>query len=136
MRPPRILVPNPPSAPLPPTLNAKITSALLSHTNCIPKLQKSLVTECRDVAWLDKIRERSLQLFREDESRDYDEVMRILVEEARGEKDRSQQQEVQRGKSEKGKKVDVTIPAKAIDEAIKIVSEGLDNIVEFEGQGI
>ncbi|KAL8815290.1 MAG: hypothetical protein Q9191_008474, partial [Dirinaria sp. TL-2023a] len=136
MRPPKILVPTPTSAPLPPKLNAKITSALLSQTTCIPKLQESLVAECQNVAWLDKIKERSLQLFREDEDRDYDEVMRILVEEARGGRDETRQKEGQRGESGNGKKVDVTIPVKAIDEAIRIVSEGLGNIVEFEGQGV
>lgn len=87
------------------------------------------------MAWLDKIRERSLQLFREDETRGYDEVMRILVKEARGERDGTEQKEGQRGKSEGGKKADVEIPEKAIDAAIKIVSDGLENVVEFEGQG-
>ena len=87
------------------------------------------------MAWLDKIRERSLQLFREDETRSYNEVMRMLIEEATGKRNGSQQKEGQRSKSEeRAKEVDVKIPEKAIDKAIQIVSEGLDNVVQFEGQ--
>ena len=135
MRPLKVVVPAPPPSPLPSTLNRELISALFSHTTTIPKVQQSLLAECREAAWLEKVQERSYQLLREDETRDFDEVMRILIKESTSDGDRAQQKGEERGKiEEQGKVANVKLPEKAIDEAVRIVKEGLDSVVKFEGE--
>ena len=134
MRPPKVVVPSPPPSPLPPILNEELMAALLSHTPTIANVQQSLLAECRKIAWLEKAQERIYQLLREDETRDYNEVLRILIKESTSDGDRALQKEEERGNiEEQGKVADVKLPKRAIDEAIRIVKEGLESIVEFEG---
>lgn len=130
MPPKKILVPNPPPPTLPPKLNAEITAALLDDKASVPRLQRTLLDECQKAAWLDNIQARSLQLLREDENLGYHDILPILVQEALGNGGHGKDST----SSGDAKATNVKIPEKAIDEAVKVVQEGLENVVEFEGE--
>lgn len=78
------------------------------------------------------VRERSLQLLREDEGRGYRDVTAILVDEARVGK--STGVVVENGKARAGRQeaVDVKIPEKAVNEGVRVVRDAVEGIVEFE----
>lgn len=80
------------------------------------------------------MRERSLQLLREDEGRGYRDVVAILVDEARGGK--STDDVVKSGEARNGGRevVDVKVPEQAVNGGARIVSDALDGIVQFEGE--
>lgn len=134
MPPTKIIVPNPPPSPLSASLRNDTTSALFSQTKAIPNLQKTLLAECEKSGWLDAVRERSLQLLREDEGRGGKDVVALLVDEARGGK--STGDVVKGGEAKNGGRemVDVKMPERAVKEGTRVVRDALEGIVEFEGQ--
>lgn len=134
MPPAKVQVPNPPPSPLPASLRNDLIGALFSQTEAIPVLQKTLLTECKNARWLDAIRQRSLQLLREDEGRSHKEVMEILVDEARGQ-EKSGQKDAglnTRSKGAEDEPVDVKMPERAVKEGTKVVRDALDGVVVFE----
>lgn len=137
MPPTTINVPYPPPSPLSASLRNDITSALFSQTEAIPTLQKTLLAACEKEGWLDAVRERSLQLLREDEGRGYREVMAILVDEARGQGEggKSTGDAAKKGEARVGRRevVDVKMPERAVNEGARVVRDALEGIVEVEG---
>ncbi len=137
MPPTKINVPYLPPSPLPASLREDITSALFSQTEAIPTLQKTLLSECEKGGWLDAVRERSLQLLREDEGRGYEDVMAILVNEARGQGEggKSTGDAAKNGEARAGRRqvVDVKMSERAVNEGARVIKDALEGIVEFEG---
>ena len=77
-----VSVPFPPPSPLPPDLRQSLLSALLS-TSAISRIHISLLSACQASGWLDAARARALQLTRNGESLSLDEVMDIMLKEAK-----------------------------------------------------
>jgi len=120
---------------MPASLRNDITSALFSQTEAIPTLQKTLLSECEKGGWLDAVRERSLQLLREDEGRAYMDVLVMMVDEARGhgEGGKSTGEAAKSGRVRGGRReVDVKMPERGVNEGARVVRDALEGIVAFE----
>ena len=130
----RVRVPHPPPSPLPASLSNDIIGALFSHTDAIPSLQQTLLSETEKAGWLDAVRKRSLQLLREDEGRSQRDVMKILVKEARAEETSGLNESGLNTSSKTGEQeaVDVRIPQKAVKEGTRVVRDALADVVAFE----
>jgi len=83
------------------------------------------------------VRERSLQLLREDEGRGYRDVLAVLVDEARGQGEggKSTSDAAKNGKARGGRRevVDVKMPERAVNKGERVIKDALAGIVEFEG---
>lgn len=82
------------------------------------------------------MRERSLQLLREDEGRGPKEVMVMLVNEARGQGEggKNTGEAAKNGKVRVGRRevVGVKMPERAVNEGERVIRDALEGIVEFE----
>ena len=137
----------PPQPRLNPALRTQINSALLSH-NAIPALHASLLHECQASGWLEQIRARVLELLRNGECVTFGEVMQVVMEETKGgnaggafmTKEKAEingingKKEVNgkaRGRESRGGLMDLSVPAKVVEEGVKIVRGVLEQVVDI-----
>lgn len=137
MPPARVIVTDPPPSPLSNDLRNELIGALFSQTKAIPDLQQALLAECEKSGWLSAIRERATQLIKEDDNRDHNDIVRMIVEEARqqGVRNHARQGVRKPGNStaQDPAVVDVRMPEQAVQEGTKIIRGAFDGIVEIEG---
>lgn len=126
-----LLIPHPLPTPLPPTLRAPLQSRIVT-SNTVPSILSALRSACATSGWEDAIRARVLELLREGEVKDTEELLRRVVGEVRGvggeevggKKD---------GNNGKGKgRGDLRVPEAGIKEGTRIVRGVLDGCVEIE----
>lgn len=146
---PPILIPRTPTSPLDPTLRTSLQAAIL-NPQTIKTLRNTLETETQADAWQEKVKQRTLQLLEQKEYRQWEDLLGVIVREARGveELDDDDDDDAdgdyregkgkrnEAGKDEREQKVDIRVPEKAIAEASKVVKGALEEKeVELEPEG-
>ena len=139
MMPPTVIVPSKPPSCIDSDLRSRLTTALLT-SSVVHDIHKFLLSSCKSTGWLEKVRERTLQLLRNGDCVTYDEVLKILIAEARG-KDISKDAvgHLRQGTNErliheggKQKEVDIRIPKETIAPGVEVVRKALDKVVKIE----
>lgn len=145
---PPILIPRTPTSPLDPSLRTSLQDAVLTPKT-IKTLRKTLETETQAAEWQEKVKQRTLQLLESREYWKWEDLVGMIVREARGVEEEEEEEEVVddegQGDKEKGvnggrngegeEKVDIRMPEKAIAEAATVVKGVLDQRVELEPEG-
>lgn len=120
-------------------LRSRLTTALLT-SSVVNDIHKSLLSPCKTTGWLEKVRERTLQLLRNGDCVTYDEVLEILIAEARGKAiSKDAVGHLRQGPNEpliregrQQKVVDIRIPKEIIAPGVEVVRKALDKVVKIE----
>lgn len=135
-----VVIPSNPPSPIPSDLRTALTTALLA-TSAVQNIHQTLLSSCTSTGWLDKAGERAVQLLKNGECATYDEVMDVLIAEARGKACSEEIEGIPRRRINNGishgkgkqKELDIRVPERTIAEGVKVVKEALDRVVKIEG---